>query len=243
VPSPNATSGENELLSVAAVSSSDVWAVGFSLNPNVLGVTDEATLVEHWNGTSWSIVTSPNVANQGDQLTGIAAASASDIWAVGISAAGGIQSTLTEHWNGSSWSVVTSPNTAAEDNLLSGVTVVSSNDVWAVGTGDSPDYGSGSIPIALHWNGASWSIVGASSPSGGGGDRFDAAVALRTNDVWAVGSTLGASLTEQWDGSFWHVVSSPTPPTGADLVSASAAGVTDIWAVASGPLTEHYTCQ
>ena len=140
----------NDVWAVGDFSGSDVWAVGFSVNPNVVGVTDEATLIEHWNGTSWSIVTSPNVANQGDQLTGIAAASAHDIWAAGISAAGGIQSTLTEHWNGSSWSVVSSPNSSAEDNILSGVTVVSSNDVWTVGMAESPDYNGGEIPLALH---------------------------------------------------------------------------------------------
>src|SRR5207244_3692911 len=43
VPSPNLGTG-SYLYGVAAVSANDVWAVGYSYNPN-------RTLVEHWNGT------------------------------------------------------------------------------------------------------------------------------------------------------------------------------------------------
>jgi hypothetical protein len=56
-------------------------------------------LVEHWNGTNWSIVSSPDPnRNIGYNLKGIAAISASDIWAAGTV---GI-----ENWNGTSWSIV-----------------------------------------------------------------------------------------------------------------------------------------
>ena len=42
------------------------------------------TLIEHWNGISWSIVTSPNNGTSGLQLNGVTCASASDCWAVGM---------------------------------------------------------------------------------------------------------------------------------------------------------------
>ena len=42
---------------VAAVSSTDIWAVG-SYTDNQLGQT--LTLIEHWNGSQGKIVTSPN---------------------------------------------------------------------------------------------------------------------------------------------------------------------------------------
>src|SRR5207248_8739770 len=57
VPSPNATDGFNYLYNVGVVSSTDAWAVGFS-RPE--GSSSEATLIEHWNGSSWTIVPSPN---------------------------------------------------------------------------------------------------------------------------------------------------------------------------------------
>ncbi len=45
VPSPNEPSANNFLLGVAALSPNDAWAVG--------------SHIEHWDGTSWSIVPSP----------------------------------------------------------------------------------------------------------------------------------------------------------------------------------------
>src|SRR5207253_7101542 len=100
-----------------AVSATDVWAVGF-YGP-FSGPTH--TLVEHWDGTSWSVVPSPDPSASGSILYGITAVSANDVWAVGdypYGSAGG-HVTLTEHWDGSSWSVVPSPG-CCPDNILSG---------------------------------------------------------------------------------------------------------------------------
>ena len=55
VPSPNGSSTSN-LSAVAAVSANDIWAVGSSGNQ----MSGAQTLIEHWNGLSWSVVTSPN---------------------------------------------------------------------------------------------------------------------------------------------------------------------------------------
>ena len=57
-------------------------------------------LTEHWDGTSWSRVPAPTRTRPRRQPQGIAAISASDIWAVGTA---GIQ-----NWNGTSWSLVSS---------------------------------------------------------------------------------------------------------------------------------------
>ena len=76
VPSPNRGTSNGSLYSVAAVSANDVWAVGY--NANAVGV---GTVIEHWNGTAWSIVPGP-VADY-NYLSGVAAVSANDVWAVG----------------------------------------------------------------------------------------------------------------------------------------------------------------
>ena len=47
-----------------------------------LGSTSR-TLIEHGNGTSWTTVPSPNIGAGNNVLTGVAARSASDVWAVG----------------------------------------------------------------------------------------------------------------------------------------------------------------
>src|SRR5437763_2573250 len=57
VPSPNSGMMDNYLNGVVSISLSNVWAVGYS-QPNLGGPSQ--TLIEHWNGTSWSIVSSPS---------------------------------------------------------------------------------------------------------------------------------------------------------------------------------------
>ncbi len=41
------------------------------------------TLVERWNGTAWTQVPSPSPSAAGNELSGVAATSASNVWAVG----------------------------------------------------------------------------------------------------------------------------------------------------------------
>src|SRR5260221_4375134 len=69
--------GNQERKTAGRVSSSDVWAVGYALNGN-----SGQSLIENWNGTSWSVVPSPNVGPW-NELNGVATVSANDIWAVG----------------------------------------------------------------------------------------------------------------------------------------------------------------
>ena len=98
IPSPNVgPEVDNSLAGVAAVSSNDVWAVG-TQQPTSL--TDPSTLILHWNGVAWTIVSS--VSPEGSHLQSAVAIASNDVWATGYSEAG----TLAEHWNGSSWSVV-----------------------------------------------------------------------------------------------------------------------------------------
>jgi hypothetical protein len=136
VPSRNATNS-NLLTGVAAVAGNDVWAVGYTVTTDGTNQPDK-TLIQHWNGSAWSLVPSPSPASN-DTLSGVAARSATDVWAVGTrqdrSGAIPIDRTLTEHWNGTTWSVVTSPNVGGNDNLLNAVSATT-GDVWAVGSSD-----------------------------------------------------------------------------------------------------------
>jgi len=113
---------------VAALSTNDVWAVG-----TYGTISLPQTLTEHWDGSAWSIVPSPNMGTGGNYLQGVAAISANDVWAVGQYAAFAALQTLVEHWNGSAWSIVPSPNASDFNNTLNGVAAISANDVWAAG--------------------------------------------------------------------------------------------------------------
>ena len=188
VPIP-AGAASSQLSGISARSASDIWAVGSVAT--VVGTTVQTrTLVEHWNGAAWSIITSRN-ATSSNLLTGVAAVASNNVWAVGytITTDGTNQpdKTLIEHWNGTSWSIVASPSPASNDTLA-GVAARSAGDVWAVGTRQDR---SGPIPIdrtlTEHWNGSTWSVV--ASPNVGGNDNLLNGVAATTGDVWAVGSS------------------------------------------------------
>src|SRR5436190_9573578 len=88
---------------VAAVAPDDVWAVG-GRDELSRDHPHDHTLIEHWDGTRWSIVKSPN-ASGASRLDAIAAVGPDDIWAVGQGGDG----VLTEHWDGTSWSIVPAP--------------------------------------------------------------------------------------------------------------------------------------
>src|SRR5207245_3808245 len=64
VPSPSPLTrhlhfAQNWLRSVAAVSANDVWAVGETRDTDFPGGLDD-TLTEHWDGSKWSVVNSPD---------------------------------------------------------------------------------------------------------------------------------------------------------------------------------------
>jgi len=179
VPSPDASTQSNLLDGVTAISATDAWAVGDFLNAS--GVFQ--TLTEHWDGTSWSIVTSPAGPGLQNELLGVTAVSSSDVWAVGDSGSG----TLIEQWDGTSWTVVPSPSPAGTlANPLFGVAAVSATDIWAVGQSQN---GTSGIPSTLieHWDGTSWSIVASPSP-GSAATLSGAAADPASGQAWAVGN-------------------------------------------------------
>jgi hypothetical protein len=208
----------NNLEGVAAVSSSDVWAVGYA---------DSGPLIEQWNGTSWNVVSSPNPSST-STLSAVAAVSASDVWAVGTTTAGSLDQTLIEQWNGTSWSIIPSPNTGSGGNELYGVAAVSADDVWAVGT----DYSYGAAQTLIEqWNGTSWSIIPSPNVASGNNELYGVA-AVSADDVWAVGHAAGQTLIEQWNGTSWSIISSPNLGTEANsLYGVAAVSANDVWAV------------
>jgi len=226
VRSPNGGTQANSLSSVAAATDSDVWAVGWAFNQSLFAYR---TLTEHWNGTRWSLVRSPNATNGYNLLNGVAVVAANDVWTVGQAANGSTYSTLVEHWNGVAWSIIPSPNVAGSGNVLEAISVVSANDIWAVGY--SSDSNFNNHPLTIHWDGATWSIVPSPSVND---DILFGVDAVASNDVWSVGRSQqeARTLTLHWNGSAWSVVPSPNDST-EDNVLFGVAAVTsnDVWAV------------
>ena len=100
-PPRHPSSSDNELLGVTATSATSAWAAGFSLDSQ----SRNQTLILHWNGSTWQQASTPAVATFGTRLSGIAAGSPSDVWAVGqFYSAADADQPLILHWNGTAWS-------------------------------------------------------------------------------------------------------------------------------------------
>jgi hypothetical protein len=147
------------LAAVTATSATDAWAVGLDGPKSNQGIIEHwnggaaqkaldvnKTVIEQWNGTAWARVPSANPKPGGGILSGVAAVSASNAWAVGFDEDFvGTFGVVIEHWNGTTWKLVDSP---VADGALYGVTALSARDAWAVG---------GSL--IEHWNGTRWSAT------------------------------------------------------------------------------------
>ena len=232
IQSPNPGPSDNALGAIAAVSSNDVWAVGEYLRTGASDITQ--TLTEHWNGTNWIYVPSPNVGALGNTFYGVSARSSNDAWAVGFYRSGGdsnATSTLVEHWNGQQWQVVSSPNPGSTGNLLYGISAVSANNIWAVGQyfNTSPDQG-----LVEHWNGTRWNVV--NTPDTGTASNALFAVSASSASTWSVGRiesdiTPSTTLTEQWNGATWNIAFSPSAgPSDNNLYGVTGIASNDAWA-------------
>lgn len=229
VPTPNPFGTENILAAVADLSPANAWAVGHSVDTSNYYNQVTQPLIEHWNGTDWSAV--PAATDLvGGILSGVAAASATDVWAVGshLDATIGGSAGLIEHWDGSRWSIVPSPTSASN---LTSVAVISSSDVWAAGE-------AGLQPVFEHWDGKTWSAF-SGPPVSAQYLAVSGITAVSATDVWAVGTTRAPvrrapyqTLSEHWDGHRWNIVASPNPVAGNDvLLQVAAISSSDVWAV------------
>ncbi|HEX6392509.1 MAG TPA: alkaline phosphatase family protein [Acidimicrobiales bacterium] len=151
---PNVGSNQNTLFGVSELSTGHTWAVGYYTNANYV----DQTLIEHYDGTTWSVIPSPSPGTQRNILYSVGAISDTDVWAVGAQMdANGTWHTLAEHWDGNTWSAVPSVDPDSGGNLFFGIKAASPNSVYAVGERS----GSGFPDKALieHWDGSKWSVL------------------------------------------------------------------------------------
>jgi hypothetical protein len=182
-PSPNASPKHNELDAVSGTSLSDVWAVGRYAPDS----GQERTLVEHFNGATWSVVPSPNVGQYHNELDGVAAIAPSDVWAVGHfdERPQPADKALIEHWDGHVWSIVAAPRFLDPVSDLNAVSATpKGGPVWAVGSEQIADRATNLVLELL--NGV-WRVV----PSPDHGPYSNALLgvaAISAKDMWAVGA-------------------------------------------------------
>jgi len=170
-------------------------------------------LVLHWNGKEWQNVTTPGQANM---LSGVAALSPDDVWAVGGLAGEGGSESMGLHWDGTQWAGIGLPvrkppeSAGPPSDYTGGIAAVSPHEAWAVGAyktfeGSQPINGIYPVDtLVMHWNGSTWAQVPSpnptSMPGGSASDQHDelnAVTAVHTGEAWAVGFAQTGGATEQ----------------------------------------------
>jgi len=230
VDGPQPSGARDMLFAASAVSTSDVWAVG-----QQQGEDDRfTTLIEHWDGHAWRVVSAPNPGSTGDSLYGVSAVAPDNVWAVGQRLDDrGADQPLVEHWDGSRWAVVASPRHGTASGALFSVSAGTSG-VWAAGQTEDPVRAS--QPLVEHWDGSEWRD--ARLPRVGSGFTSLWSITVADGSVWAVGSfndpATGNDRTLAMRGRAddWQIVNGPNPGVADEnrLGGVTTAGDT-IWAV------------
>jgi hypothetical protein len=154
---------------IDATEPSDVWAVGWSSDG--LG---KDTLAAHYDGTSWTVTTSPTDA----RLFDVRALAPDDVWAAGSAGDPDFvdETALVLHWDGTAWAEVSVPAGGGRSGLyaIDGT----DGDLWAAGYNHHG-------PLLLHLDGRTWRRVEGIDVRE---PLQDVAVARRT--VWLAGSSI-----------------------------------------------------
>jgi len=214
----------NELDGVSCPSATDCVAVGFTW---VWVPNDETNgaLIETWDGSTWSVVPSPD-PGYSNRLSSVSCTSSTNCVAAGSYSpeSGQYSQPLIESWNGTAWSVVptTDPGPSpGQGNVdLLGVSCSAVDSCVAVGTVYTT---SAAQPLIEIWDGTSWSI----SPGAVEGAILQGVSCTGTNSCVAVGQSTPTNLTviENWDGTGWSLARSPAlgrrTPFAEDLTGVS----------------------
>lgn len=272
VASPNSP-GDNVLRSVAVVSATDVWAVGSTVPcpvPLALAAGQQGNalvqmrpaggpsacaeppypppypLIEHWDGSAWSIVPSPSLASNiaTAYLSKVVALARDNIWAIGFVSyqrAVSPASVLVEHWDGTAWQVMTGFD---GDLRAEQMAFLSSNDIWGVAD-STPTKEVYPPPTIQHWNGSAWSVVPGPQKVSSSNYGIETMAASGPDDVWAIGGYYYSSslpspqdhvFTMHWDGHVWRQVPCPSGEgTGGNITASVSVSPTDAWLVGDYP--------
>lgn len=194
---------------ISCISQNACTAVGASYD----GSNGSETLVEFWNGSTWSIQTSPNVSGAlMNDLAGVSCTSATSCLAVGNadqSFGDNASQQLIESWDGTSWSIQPAP-AVGSNAVLSAVSCTSVNACTLVGSYGGRDNVIGlDSPLAETLIGTTWTSQQIPLPPGGQYGYLNSISCTAPSACHAVGSYNGGTgthfkpLAESWDGSAW----------------------------------------
>jgi hypothetical protein len=243
---PRPGSFADSLSSVSALSNSDIWVGGsFARQDRVT-----RPLVEHWNGTRWSIEDLPFSKGSINAIDEVAQDS---VWAVG----GGdslCNCTVVLFFDGNRWTRIPSDNIKSNiDNAEYAVAGGSLNDTWTAAD-TFGQYFQGSIIQTQRYNGSEFDDT--KNPGTQDLNFVGGLLRFASNDVWLAGTDCPVSditcypISWHWNGRVWATVSVTDPYYEAAFNGISGLSSSDMWAVGFAlptsqsntpvPIAEHF---
>jgi hypothetical protein len=211
------TLGLGSLQSVAASSAANAWAIG--AHPS------GSPLVARWNGQTWAKVT---LGGPAVQLSAVSVSSPTNVWLVGVTAAG----PEVAHWNGHSFDItaLSAPSVVA-GIVPTAISTTAVNNVWLAGYVPGAAASGSSTLVTAHFDGTAWSPV--SVPS--------RAVRNVPSSIAAIGSTVylagydgpksmntSASFVLEYSAGRWRTDAVAKPGKNGVLLSVSASSKTAV---------------
>jgi len=222
---PQPGSQRDMLFGASALSAADVWVVGDQEGAN--GKFE--TLAEHWDGSNWTVIRTPDPGTSGNHLYAVQAVSSDNVWAAGMTLNGDSPDQgLVEHWDGHQWSVVPLPaQPSADVVMLTGVTATDSQ-VWVTGEADSPE--GGGEPLVEGYQHGTWTTAQLPATPDGANWTNMWGITVKDGTVWAVGTYVDPatdnnnSLVLQGTNGMWTINNAPNPGSGSNILG----GITNV---------------
>ena len=173
----------------------------------VVGSGAQRTLAERWNGRSWRIQPTPNLARSPvSRLFAVVCPAADTCTAVGISNS----KLLVERWDGARWRIQPAPvPPGARFSELNGVTCTAATACTAVG--DYVNRSGLDVTLAERWNGSTWAIQPTPSPSRTQSSGLFGVSCTARDACEASGAGNAGAFAERWNGSRWSLQATPSP--------------------------------
>ena len=238
VPARSPSGATNSYLNgVSCTSAKSCYAVGSYTSSQTMG----STLIERWNGSGWSIMSSPNASGPTTTLAAVsctgtgAAASCAAVGSYATQPVGNPFYAVAERMVHGRWSIVNTPAASEnQSNALTAVSCTSAKSCVAVG---GRRRGLGATLIE-RWNGRVWSVATSMNPKGYLLSQFNGVSCTSATNCIAAGlysrdGFVDFTLINRWNGKRWAIVSSPKPAgaAGSAFTGVSCAAANKCFAV------------
>jgi hypothetical protein len=211
-PNPTLPSPYAEALLTGVSCTGPAWcmATGYAVNGTT---TDQDTLAEEWNGTSWSFVATPGIADHtNDAFNDVSCTGPSNCMAVGSnSVTGGTGSDAASHG--------TQP-AAGQSGFLGSAGPIANAHALLPST--NPHATVTTHILAEQWNGTAWTVTPTPDPTGVTSPQFSAVSCAGAGFCMATGydesSSTDQGFAEEWSGGSWSPSALPAPLSGISNV-------------------------